>query len=84
MSIIGFEFLPREGFELGLKVGSIIAVISCLFIAFFTLKKKNLHAHIGFILVGLLAGLLAVFIGGVGGLIPCAYLSTLPVNNDNN
>ncbi|EMJ99494.1 hypothetical protein LEP1GSC192_3026 [Leptospira sp. B5-022] len=83
LSIVGVKFLPDESFQLGARIGNLVAVVGCLFISFITLKKKNLHTHIGFILVGLLAGLLAVFIGGFGGLIPCSYLSTLPINNES-
>ncbi|TGL31350.1 hypothetical protein EHQ52_15545 [Leptospira koniambonensis] len=79
--LVGFEFLPEDSFQAGVKIGNFIAVVSCLFLSFIILKKKNLHFHIGFILIGLLAGFVAVFIGGIGGLIPCSYLTTLPSAN---
>ncbi|PJZ23913.1 hypothetical protein CH352_18705 [Leptospira hartskeerlii] len=84
LSIVGLKFLPDESFQLGAKIGNIVAVVGCLFISFIILKKKNLQTHIGFILVGLLAGLLAVFIGGFGGLIPCSYLSTLSIGKGSD
>lgn len=84
LSIVGLKFLPEESFQLGAKIGNLVAVVGCLFISFIILKKKNLHTHIGFILIGLLAGFLAIFIGGFGGLIPCSYLSTLPINRKSD
>ncbi|OOV47384.1 hypothetical protein B1J93_01335 [Leptospira kirschneri serovar Pomona] len=84
MGIVGLKFLPKESFQIGVKIGSFIAVVGCLLISFTILKKKNLHTHIGFILIGLFSGILAVILGGFGGLIPCLYLSTLPNNSKNN
>ncbi|WP_201027842.1 hypothetical protein [Leptospira interrogans] len=84
VGIVGLKFLPEESFQIGIKIGNFIAVVSCFFISFTILKKKNLHTHIGFILIGLFSGLLAVILGGFGGLIPCLYLSTLPYNSKND
>ncbi|MBM2890303.1 hypothetical protein [Leptospira interrogans] len=84
LGIVGLKFLPEESFQIGVKIGNFIAVVGCLLISFTILKKKNLHTHIGFILIGFFSGILAVILGGFGGLIPCLYLSTLPNNSKNN
>ncbi|MEI1279600.1 hypothetical protein V6Z05_14825 [Leptospira venezuelensis] len=84
LGFLGFIFQPEESFQLGAKIGNFIAVIGCLLLSFTILKKKSLHTHIGYILIGLISGLLAVFIGGFGGLIPCTYLSMLPLKSNND
>ncbi|MFQ3876654.1 hypothetical protein ACLK3A_19260 [Leptospira kirschneri] len=65
LGIVSLKFLPKESFQIGVKIGSFIAVVSCLLISFTILKKKNLHTHIGFILIGLFSGILAVILGGL-------------------
>jgi hypothetical protein len=65
---------------IGLKIGIIIAVIVSIGLSFFILKEKKLFGNFGFILLALLSGLLALKIGGMGGLIPVAYLTSKPVN----
>jgi hypothetical protein len=65
-----------DNFELGLRVGSITAMVITLGVAFLVLKAKKLLGNFGYILLVLLAGILAIFAGGLGGLIPVSYLTT--------
>lgn len=65
------------GYLIGVRVGSNVAVVGSLVLSFLVLQKKNLLNDFKFLLIGLLAGLLAFFGGGVLGLIPVAYLTTL-------
>ena len=66
-------------FSFGLQVGAVVAVIISLAISFWVLKEKKLLSNFFLIILALLSGLLALFIGGLGGLIPAAYLTTRPV-----
>jgi hypothetical protein len=64
------------GFDLGVRIGTTFAVIFSVSLSFLILGKKKLLNNFGFILLALFSGLLAVFIGGLGGLIPAAYMTT--------
>jgi hypothetical protein len=64
----------------GLIIGNIVAIIASLVISFLILKEKNLLGNTGFILIALLSGVLALFFGALGGLIPAAYLTTKSAN----
>ena len=72
--------MQNDTFDFGLRVGNVIAVIVSSGVSFLILKEKKLLNSFGFILLALLAGLLALFIGGLGGLIPAAYLTTRPAS----
>lgn len=63
-------------YETGQNMGTIVAVAVCLYLSFTVLTQKKLTKNFGFILVGLLSGLLAVLGGGALGLIPVAFLTT--------
>ena len=64
------------GFQAGLKVGQLMAIIVCLVVSFMILNyKKSLSP--GNVILALLAGILAMVGGGLLGLIPVAYLTTL-------
>lgn len=75
--IIG-SFMPDEksAFDIGLKIGATIAVLSCLALSLMILKEKKQLDNFSLILLSFLSGLIAIFIGGLGGLIPVAYLTT--------
>ena len=69
-----------DSFNFGLMVGNIFAVVASSGISFLILNEKNLLNRFEFILLALLAGLLALFIGALGGLIPAAFLTTRPAS----
>ena len=75
-SMLGVAMGQSDNFNFGLIVGNMLAVISCSGISFLILKEKKLLSNYGFILLALLAGVLAFFIGAIGGLIPAAFLTT--------
>ena len=82
-AVIGFGLgliMQNDTYGFGLKVGNIIAVVVSLGISFLILKEKKLLGNFGFILLALLSGVLAIILGGLGGLIPAAYLTTKPAN----
>ena len=69
-----------DAYGYGLVVGNIVAIVISLGISFLILKEKNLLGNFGFILIALLSGVLALFLGALGGLIPAAYLTTKPAS----
>jgi len=68
--------LGEESFEIGLRVGNILAILATLALSFLILSKKKMMNNFGLILLALLSGLLAFIGGGLLGLIPTAYLTT--------
>ena len=62
-------------YDLGVRVGAVVAVIVSVTLPLLILRAKKIFSFGGLLLV-LLSGLLALFIGGIGGLIPAAYLTT--------
>ncbi len=73
-----------DNFNFGLIVGNILAIIASSGISFMILKEKKLLSNYGFILLALLAGVLAFFIGALGGLIPAAFLTTRTAGGELN
>ncbi len=63
-------------YESSARVGGVFAVLNCLGVSFGILNKKKLDSF-GLIVVSLLSGLGAILGGGLLGLIPTAYLTTL-------
>lgn len=64
-----------DAFEAGLLTGTIIGVVCCTLLAVLIVWSKKLSDILSLILVPV-AGLLAMFGGGLLGLIPVAYLTT--------
>ncbi len=73
--VSGFIF-PNASYQAGFNMGNFLAVIAVLVLSFTILTKKRLLGNFGLILVALLSGILALFGGGLLGLIPAAFLST--------
>jgi chromate transport protein ChrA len=65
-------------FSLGVRVGSILAVMAAIVLSFLILKEKKSLDNIGCILLAVISGVLAFLAGGLGGLIPVAYLTSKP------
>lgn len=59
------------------QVASGIATLSCLFISFSVIEKKNLLHNRRAFVIAISAGFLALLGGSMLGLLPSAYLSTL-------
>ena len=68
--------IGEGSFEIGLRFGNIVAILTVLGLSFAILKKKNLLNNFGYILLALVSGILAFLGGGLLGLIPAAYLTT--------
>lgn len=65
-----------NSFEFGLRLGQLVAIAGSMFIAYKITSEKKIEKEFSSILMVGLGGLLAVFGGGLLGLIPAAYLST--------
>lgn len=65
----------ENAFQLGLRAGQVFAIIFTVGLSFMVLSKKKLLNKFGYILLALLAGVLAIFGGALLGLIPVAYLT---------
>ncbi|MEC7865298.1 MAG: hypothetical protein VYD02_00120 [Pseudomonadota bacterium] len=71
-----------EEFQAGASVGWTTAVIFCLALSFMILYKKKKLQDFGLVLIGISSGICAILLGGLLGLVPTAYLTT--VKNYNN
>ena len=65
------------GFQAGSQIGLYWGVAFCLAISFVVLFKKKKLQDFGLVLIALLSGVGAMFFGGLLGLIPAAYLTTI-------
>ena len=78
----GFNIIFKPiNFALGVRIGAMTAFVMSLSLSFLILKDKKLLKNFNCILLALVSGLLALFIGGLGGLIIPAYLTTKPANH---
>lgn len=69
-------FYSGEGLATGMRLGTTVAITSCLVLSFFIVMQKKLADDFGYILLALLSGLVASFGGGLFGLIIPAFLTT--------
>lgn len=67
-------------FQYGSKAGNLLAIVISFGTSIVILKSKKLLGSFSLILLALVSGIMAVFVGGLGGLIPAAYLTTRPKN----
>ena len=65
-----------NSFEGGVRVGSIVGIIYCVGIGITMANQKGTLSSGKSISLIILSGVLAIFIGALGGLLPIAYLST--------
>jgi hypothetical protein len=69
----------EAGYDFGLKLGIIFAVLACLYVSISLVVKKKLYMNFGFVLLSLCAGILALFGGAFLGLIIPAFFTTRQV-----
>ena len=65
-----------DAFNLGIQMGLIVAVALSITLCILIIKSKKLQNNFLYILLTIVAGILAIFLGGLGGLIVPAFLST--------
>jgi len=66
-----------DAFATGVRIGSAVAILISVGLAYMVIQARKLGGEFKNILIGLLAGVLAYFGGGLLGLIPVAYLTTV-------
>lgn len=64
------------GVDLGIRVGTFVAVIVSLALSAAVLSKRGRFAHPGYVLLSLVCALGALFAGGLVGIVAPAFLST--------
>ena len=70
--VAGFIF--KISYMQGVLIGAVVAIIASIALATIVVKSKYQLNNFGYLILILLSGVLAIFIGGIGGLIPVAYL----------
>ncbi|MEO0378440.1 MAG: hypothetical protein AAF329_28365 [Cyanobacteria bacterium P01_A01_bin.17] len=69
---------PGDPAQLGIRAGFTIAILGCSGLAItIASQKRILNNFLTWILIALTV-LLSILLGGIGGLLPVAYLSTKP------
>lgn len=77
-TFIGSEGSILSATLFAMRMGTLIAgVITSLILSFLILKEKNLLSDFKYIGIGLISGILALLGGGLLGLLPVAFLTTL-------
>lgn len=66
------------GFEGGMMIGAVLALVACPALSFVVLFKKGLFRHVGYLLVAVLSVAGAALGGLLLGLIFVAFLTTRP------
>lgn len=72
---------PENVKHAALVAGSIFAVIYCITIAILIAVKKSLTSSFQTLLLIGITAITSIFLGALGGLIPVAYLTTIPNKN---
>lgn len=71
------------GYTAGRKVGMYSSVVFSLVLSFAVLFKKEKLQNFRLVLIALLSGVGAIIFGGILGLVPAAYLTTIPTETGN-
>ncbi len=66
----------EEAFDQGAKIGTFLAIVCCVCLTSIVVWKKKLISPLPILLIPI-SGLLAALVGGLLGLIPAAYLTTI-------
>jgi hypothetical protein len=72
---IGYVY-PGQGIHTSMRLGSAVAIMSSTILSLLVVSQKKLAGNFGYILLSLVAILLASFGGGLFGFIIPAYLTT--------
>jgi uncharacterized Tic20 family protein len=66
----------NPSFDQGVRIGTVVAIVFVLALSWLILKNKKLFNSFSYLVLMILAGILAYFGGGVIGLILPAYFTT--------
>lgn len=67
---------PSNGFEAGVRIGTVIAMIVSLSLSFAVLTRRGLSRHPGYLVLALASAAGAWFLGGLLGVLVPAFLTT--------
>lgn len=67
---------PEHGFLLGQRIGAVVALIACMFLAYRVLESKQLMKNFSSYMYLVATALFALLGGALLGMIPVAYLTT--------
>lgn len=70
------EMMATEQFEMGLRIGGVLAIAFCMGLSYVVARAKGAHMEYKTLLLVVLAGLLASLGGGLLGLVIPSYLTT--------
>ena len=65
-----------NNYELGIRIGTISSTLLALILGFLIARSKGLLKSFSTILIIIFSGIISLFLGALGGLIPIAYLSS--------
>lgn len=75
-TVLGLATGNTNNFQFGYKIGNLSAVAISMVLSFLVLQQKKMINDVGWLLLGLSAGLLAFYGGALLGLIPSTILTT--------
>ncbi len=75
-------FVWTPELEVANFLGRILALIFCLILSFLILWKKGIWNNFFYIVLFIFSGILSLFLWGIWGLIPIAYLTTVKPVSD--
>jgi hypothetical protein len=79
---IGGLLDPDHAQQAGFRAGNVSAIIMCCALAITIASKKSLLSSFKNILIIVITAALSLLFGAIGGLIPVAYLTTAPKENE--
>ena len=77
-AITVFVFPEKATYNDIFRIGVILSVVLSMLISIISLYEKDRFDHFGMLLLVILSGILSIFAGGLGGLIPIAIMTTFP------
>lgn len=84
----GFLYHPglsyKEGFKIGAKIGSIVALAYNTTLIVLLMKSKKLLKNFSAVLLALTGIFFSMILGNLLGLIPTAILTTFPANTEGD
>lgn len=78
LGAIGGMINPETAYQTGVRIGTVMAIVASVALCGLIIQAKK-RITFPMILLAVFSGFLAFLGGGVLGLIPAAYLTTLPV-----
>lgn len=77
-AITAFVYPEKATYNDIFRIGVILSVVLSILISFISIYEKDRFDHFGMLILAILSGILSIFAGGFGGLIPIAIMTTFP------